>query len=331
MIAFLAPPDEHDHSMAAALRLQRWRFDQAWLLMRILYFVLFLRALIFVGNSWALWIEVEQLRPIWPTRWIPQDHIAFAVTLIDLLLIGSTLLGVFRPDWRWLRVVICLAFLEFAAFANSFGKMNHGFHMWIAILAMFALLPSGRAEVLRASISQRQRFLLVFRTTQILILTFYTLSGLIKLGHAVWQLGLGQVSALHPQALAHHVAFRLNQTNSQSMLGPLFIDYPLLGWPLYLLTLYLETFALVAALRPRLHRVWAIGLVLMHLGIWLVMTIPFFENMFLLLLVVFFSPFAPARESLRATVAELPGLAWLLRRRRRASDIREYFDKRPTA
>ena len=298
---------------------QRQRFVWAYWLVRIFYLVLLLRCLTWVANSWPLWVELTTLRPIWPVQWIAADSIGSAITLIDLLLVGSAFVAALWPGQRFARLAVFLAFFQFTAFANSFGKINHGFHMWIAISFCLILLPQGDLKRLEGSISKRQQYLTVIAALQILIMVFYTLSGGLKLLAAIEQISLGSVHLFHPYALAYQVAYRLSQTNTQTLLGHVFIAYPLLGWPLYVLTAYLEATAVVAAFRPHLHRVWGVGLAAMHLGIWLVMGIPFFENIFAVLLFLWYSPFTPANQHWKQVVRELPGLKWFFARRSQQS------------
>ena len=57
------------------------------------------------------------------------------------------------------------------------------------------------------------------------------MSGLGKLGGALYQLARGQPNAFVPGALGTHVALRLLQTHSESQLGAWIIHHPWLAWP----------------------------------------------------------------------------------------------------
>jgi hypothetical protein len=148
----------------------------------------------------------------------------------------------------------------------------------------------------------------IFWTTQFALLFFYSMSGWLKLVSVPAQLRLGEVCALAPEALARHVANRIMQTNSQPMFGQLLIDQPMFSWLLYLGALYLEAFAILAAFRPALHRLWGGGLILLHLGIGLGMDIWFIPPIFLLAILFVNSPFHNRGATWRDMLFQLPGM-----------------------
>lgn len=104
--------------------------------------------------------------------------------------------------------------------------------------------------------------------------------------------------------MARHVAFRLLEAGEprSSYVGHYIVDYPWFGWPIYLIAIYLETFSLLVAFRPAVHRAWGLGLILMHAGICLALDISFVWQVHLLALMLIASPFAPTYESWRAAV-----------------------------
>ena len=113
-------------------------------------------------------------------------------------------------------------------------------------------------------------------------------------------------------ALAIQLARIHLMTGSRSALGGFFIDHALLGWPLYLLAIYLELFALLVAFRPALQRPWAICLITAHIVVYLTMRIDFMSQAFLLALLLFRSPFAPQGVAWRDVLRAVPllGLLW---------------------
>lgn len=53
--------------------------------------------------------------------------------ILAILWIGliSSLLAITFPNWRVTRILVFISLLEFIAFSNSFGKINHGQHLSI--------------------------------------------------------------------------------------------------------------------------------------------------------------------------------------------------------
>ena len=139
------------------------------------------------------------------------------------------------------------------------------------------------------------------------------MSGLWKLVAVVSQTVQGEVSALAPSALARHVAEKLLSSDTTSLLGPWLIDNYWVGWPLMIATLYLEVFALWSVTRPPIHRLFGLGLIVLHVSTHLTLNVSFVQNALWLGLFLVLSPFNPDQPNWRSTVGELPLLGRLAR------------------
>ena len=101
-----------------------------------------------------------------------------------------------------------------------------------------ARLGTPRARTGRAL---RQSTLLVFWMCGAAVLLTYTMSGIGKLGGALYQLARLEPNAFAPGGLGAHIAQRLLQTDSHSLLGAWIIEHPWLTWPAMPTAVYLET------------------------------------------------------------------------------------------
>ncbi len=254
--------------------------------------------------------------PLWPLTWMPPGPAARSPAIVAVLAFYAltSVPGVFFVRARWARLGVFLGLLEYVALRNSFGKIGHGAHLLVLAALVLVLLPPGwdRPPAL-ATRRVRQETLLVLWLCQAALLLTYTMSGLDKLGGALYQIAAGQQSAFSPGALGAHVAKRLVQTHSQSPLGGWIIGHPYLTWPLMPGALYLELFAFWVAFRPGLQRPWALALILFHVGTIFTLTITFPVACLLLALFFFHSPFAPAAVSWRGVATSLPLLGGALR------------------
>jgi hypothetical protein len=240
---------------------------------------------------------------LWPVEWMRgYPHGPWNGAALLVLTATGSMLAALRPDQRSARVLAALGIFLFDAFRNSYGKIGHTLHPWVLTALLLVFLPGGGWRHLVPSRAQRQHLLLVFFGAQALFLLTYTMSGIGKLLGAAWQIHLGQTHAFAPEALALHVAQRLLQTHDTTVCGNWLIHHPLAGWPLMWIMLYLHTFSFAVAFRPALHSVWAAGLILFHLGSWLLMGIAFFPSMVLLAALFLYSPFRPKPAR--------PGVAW---------------------
>lgn len=238
------------------------------------------------GSSFLLW-------PVSWLSWLPAPNVG--MWAIFGLWLGGTAVAAFVPQQRWARILAALGWLEFVALNNSSVKIGHSLHLVILVAAVLVFLPRGwHLPAAAATRMLRQRTLLVLWTAQAAVLLTYSLSGLGKFLGAFYQFARGEIGAFSPNALAYHVADRLLQTASVSVLGEWLIAYPLLGWPGMLFTVYLQCTAIAVAFRPALQRWWAAGLAAFHVVSFFTMTINFPQNVFLLALLFFHSPFAPA-------------------------------------
>ena len=172
---------------------------------------------------------------------------------------------------------------------------------------IFVLLPKGRWRGPRR-FADRHYYLTVFWTAQFVVLFFYTLTGFWKVYVAIQDLIGGRISTLNFAGFSYIVADRLGQSNSEAVLGNFFSRHELVGWLLFLGTMYIESFSVVIAFRPRLHRVWGMALVLFHVGTQLVLGFAFTQNIVLLGLLFLCSPFTPDRVDVKETLLDLPVL-----------------------
>jgi hypothetical protein len=267
-----------------------------------------------LGANWLPWRTVGELNLVWPVAWFPLLDPVFGVDLIGSLTLISLLLVILLPQSVLTRVLAFVGFFIFVSFGNSFGKINHDLHAWMAFMFGFIFIPAGNWQIGEKSVRFRQHFLTAFWLGMALMSLFYTMSGILKVYGIGFQLSNGMVSALHPHGLAYQVMGRLMQTNTESVFGSLLLEYPWAGWPMYIGAIYLELFALIAVFRPRLHPIWGLGLMLLHLGNWLLLSVPFTANVILLALFFVHSPFRPATFNPAATAADLPLIGWALQR-----------------
>lgn len=253
--------------------------------------------------------------PLWPVTWIStwSDSRTVPIAFVEAFYALACVLGAFFARDRWARVLVSLGMLEYFSLHNSFGKIGHSTHLFVMTAFLLVFLPAGwHRPGAVAPRRVRQETLLVFWLVQAALLMSYTMSGLGKLGCAIYQVGAGQPSAFSPGALGAHVAQRLVQTHSHSLLGSFIINHPFLTWPLLPFPIYLELFAFWIAFRPALQRWWALGLILFHVGTIFTLTITFPVACLLLALFFFQSPFQPAATSWRGLLAEVPLVGGLL-------------------
>ena len=225
---------------------------------------------------------------LWPVAWAPALG-TVGVILIRALFIGGSLSALLKPDERWARGLAALGCLEFNAFSNSFGKINHAFHLWIVTSILLVFLPKLAAN----RRSRGHDYLQVLWYTQAFVLLTYSMAGSAKVIQAFGQWHSGErYWLLRPEALSIHVASHFIDMEHGTVFGTAIIHHPWLGFAFFLPSVCLELGSFFAGFVPRLHRVWGAGLILLHAGILTVMALNFYPAMLLLAVLICGSPFA---------------------------------------
>jgi hypothetical protein len=309
-----APPIE----WRAFWRQRRAQVLRAHLIVRLFYICIFV-IMLEPRAAWEWWTTVATLRPVWAVRWVNVTGIRLGVSLIIWGSLAATLLAAVAPQRRVLRFLAAAGVWEFAALLNSYGGQTHGAHAWVWVSVIFIFLPDGEVAQITESTCRQQHFLLVFWLGQTTILLFYTFSGTMKLAAATLQMLHGQVGALSPEALPRHIAYALGEGRPAIPwpIGDFLVNHPFVAWPMFLLAIYLESCSLIVAFRPAAQRVWAIGLILMHLMIYFAMAIMFSWQILLVGLMVLTAPLA-GNERVLGDLSSLPLLGDLWHALRRS-------------
>jgi predicted DCC family thiol-disulfide oxidoreductase YuxK len=250
------------------------------------------------------------LDPLWPLAWIHFVPTLPGIHFVLLLFVFGPLAAAWNPQSVFFRGLAFLGCLEGMALDNSFGKINGHLHLWTVVAFFFLFLPSAKQlnQVTGPLTAVR-----LFWGAQTFVLLTYSMSGISKILGMMLQLSRHQYHTfLSHDGLARFIADRLMQTGERSLFGPWLIDHPWVGWPLHLGAIYLETFAFVIAFRPALQRSWVLGLVLMHIGIFLTMNVTFATSILILALLFASSPLAPGPFISKQAIRDLPWFGPLL-------------------
>lgn len=265
-------------------------------------------------DSWTTHLSKIYVAPLWPVFWLNHIDTQTGITAILVFYLISGILALTAIRWRVARVAIFFASLEYLAFTNSFGKINHGSHLQILLCFLLIFLPTQwNLEKPRKDIQVAT--LMIFSGCQAIIMLTYTMSGFFKLLYIPIQAMRNQVHSLMPEALALQIAHHLLKRDEISVLGEWFIDHHLLAWPLLIGTIYLQFFAFWVAFRPSLHQIWGFNLILFHLATGLTMTVSFWQNCLWLTLFFLNSPFRPKSYNFRKIIRDLPLISLVLNKK----------------
>ena len=277
------------------LRLDAKKNDRVKFVTHLFYFLVFLTSIqsfspFYQVPEWYTMVDSPHLfQPIWSVKWISTENWETCIRLILSAFLISSLAGVLL--WsrsRIIRISVFLSFFFYLSLISSFGKIDHYLHLTLIASFLFIFIPNAKSEdpenVTRAK---------VFFGMQTLILLAYFVSGFFKIYGIIDQEILGVKSALSPDSLAQTISKTSLAANTDYFLQSYILNKPsYLYSALLILGYIIEFFSIYVIFKPRLHRIWGLILVLLHVGILLTVGPDFTNQIFIVGIFLMFSPFA---------------------------------------
>lgn len=279
-------------------------------------------------DDWPSLLKAEDAIPPWPSAWIPAGHVPTFVPWILGAYAVAAALGAALPTWRAARALYFVMFLQYVSLISGFGAISHYNHMWLWVSGILVLLPDRRWDG-PSTVEDRHYFLSTIWVCQLAMLFFYSLTGFWKVVFGIHGLVTERASAFAIDGFSVIVAQRDLIFNDDAVLGDFFLHNHLVGWALFVGTIYIELVSLVVAFRPRLHRTWGIVLIGFHVGTELAMGFTFPGSVLVLAVLLVCSPFAPAGVSVRDALLDLPGVFAVQRLWRRRHAVAPQVEPAP--
>lgn len=283
------------------------------------FYVVLVSAVMQAFPWWESYLVRTQWKFLWPVAWLEWVPLHGGILVLLLFNVSACFSASVFPGSRLARAAAFVGIFQYAALSNSIGKIGHNLHVMVLISFLLIWLPSGWNRT-GAPRWVRNGVLVLISGAQAVLMLSYTMAGLIKVGAGVFQMAAGQRSVFHYDSLARQIADRLLQTGASRPLGEWLIVNPVAAWPLMMLVLYVELFAIWAVFRPRLQVFFAVVLIVFHVGSYFTMTILFLHHCVLLGLLLATVPLGSLRWSAGGFVRDLPLIGWAadrcLRRRR---------------
>ncbi|MCH7883372.1 hypothetical protein IIA95_03075 [Patescibacteria group bacterium] len=287
-------------------------FEKAKNIVRYLYYFLAFQSLAMLKGLERNFPNEENFSPIWSIAWADFLNFNDTVNIVRFFFLVSAFIGAFFYRHRIGRIIVFLGIFQLHAFLSSFVSPDHNWYPWLYVSFLLIFLPDTRQKE-KPLFKERKKFLLVFLSLQAAIFFIYTMAGVSKVYNAINQFLAGEVHAFAREAFALHIAHWLSATDSTSLLGPFIIQHPWIGWPFFIGSIYLQFFALWIIFKPSLHKLWAFGLILIHIGTYVTMDILFLSSSIFLLFLFFDSPFRKPNITWREITLDLPLFGWAFR------------------
>lgn len=225
---------------------------------------------------------------LWPVAWLSIGDLKQFFVFVPILFFLINCATVLRPELRLLRILFSLLCLFVVAIDNSFGGINHGWHIWFWISFILIFLPSHRAIPDRSHMLTTTNIIVYIQAS---ILATYSMAGSLKLIAGIRSLIVGEIGNFSVLGFSSLLADRMVRGSGFTVLGDFFVNNPYLAFPLFVIVIFVQTASFPIVFFPRLLRIWGLTLIGFHFGTGLLMDIYFSTHVLWLALFLLWSPF----------------------------------------
>ncbi|MFD2824125.1 hypothetical protein ACFS5M_10610 [Lacinutrix iliipiscaria] len=243
-------------------------------------------------------LNESMIDPLWPMLLFENVSPTIMALFCQISLISGFILLTFFFNNRFLKVFVFVVFFLYLAFLNSFGKINHGFHLVLMLLFCFALIPNHKAS------NYKEKTILIFASAQFFALLAYALTGFWKVFWGIIEFFTKDVSLFSSLSFRNILIEQFQLTNPP-VIGAWFLEHYYVGYVFYCAVVFVELFAIYAFFKSNLHKVWAVFLISMHLGIHLVLNVNMYPAIMAIGLLLLMSPFHQS-TNLKTTLLTFP-------------------------
>jgi hypothetical protein len=247
--------------------------------------------------------------PLWPVAWVALVPWKAATWALYALCFGGFGAAAIRPEKRWPRALAAAGLFFLFALCFTYPGVQDKWYLFLGSGLILPLAPDPTAPCEDPDERDRAYVATVFAAFLFAMFT-YSFAGFMKLEGIVEAVLLGDNRVLRLDHVPIGMYKKILGSQTTGPLAGWALDHPALTSLGMAGVVYLESLSLVAAFRPRLHRLWCAALISFHLGAWLVLDILFRPAVAMLALWVLLSPFDQIRP-LSGALREIPGVRWL--------------------
>ncbi|WP_010522325.1 hypothetical protein [Aquimarina agarivorans] len=220
---------------------------------------------------------------LWPVFFV--DYLP-KVPWISVLIIVSfliNLLAVFNFKSRLVRILLFLScFMLFALF-NSAGKINHSLHTILIPLFFFSFLNFKEESKIYVN-------KIIFASSVFALLTTYSFAGFWKILRGFLHIIQGENGIFSTNAMTRLLQYQYRY-DTPTFFGNFLIENEFLGCLLLWLGILIEFTSVIIFFKAKLHVVWGVLLLSLHISIALIMDVFFSNALISLLPLLILSPF----------------------------------------
>jgi hypothetical protein len=296
---------------------QSTNFQKSIVLIRAFYGYSFVIAVNSYHNFMSLYGEKIYYKPLWVFGPLKAEQLQHLVPTILWMWIFSSLFLVFFFESRLVRLLQALAVFFMVAIINSDGHFSNNLHGFLWMSMLFFLLPlSFKGPASQSKRIHRHKILLSVWFAQLMICTFYAMSGFWKVTSILRCAVDSNLQCQLDQWILTNISAR--EAIFYHQFAPwrdAFYKYPWLSFASYMATIWIHLVSFHFAFRLNLHNTFGFLRLIFHLGTFLFFGVNFSDMAAPVALVFLLSPFdRPKNVSvILKQLLRLPPFSWLIR------------------
>lgn len=203
-------------------------------------------------------ITTPMTHPEWAVFWTQiLPDFPWQIIFIFVCFFSNTI-TLFNTHQRKYRIINFIAFFFLFSALNSYPKINHNLHT--------ALIPLFFLCFISFKTEKKIQNTIIYASAIGSLLITYSLSGLWKILAAIKHLFKGDKGSFDMNAMTRYIEYNYTYFEP-NLIAKWFIEHELLGFILLWIGILLEFFSVIIFFFPKFHKIWGIGLILMHIGI----------------------------------------------------------------
>ena len=248
----------------------------------VFYILLFVK-LSFMMFSFNDYVNLEIIDPLWSVFWVKfLPNFPWIPFFLIVCFVFSAGMVVFKAT-RYLKITMFVICFVFFSLLNSRGKINHSLHTVLIPLFCFIFLKDLEKK-------NYQNFI-IFSTAVFALLMSYFLAGFWKILKAFHHYFKGEKGIFDQDAFTRMLQYQYRY-EEPSIFASWIMEHDTIGFVMIWSGILLELFSLVAFFFGKIHKIWGLALLLLHISIAIIMNVSFANAFMTLIPLLILSPFA---------------------------------------
>jgi len=205
-----------------------------------------------------IFIASPMTHPEWSVFWTRLlPDFPWQIFLLVICFLSNTITIAFTEQKKY-RVINFISFFLLFSALNSYPKINHNLHTALIPLFFLCLIDFNPQKKIQNTV--------IYTSAIGSLLITYSLSGLWKILAALKHLIKGDKGSFDLNGMTRYIDYNFIYSEP-NLIAKWLIENELIGFLFLWVGILLEFFSIFILFFPKVHRIWGVGLILMHIGI----------------------------------------------------------------